>query len=80
MMPLIKNKYIIVRNENELVAMDYSSGGYPTITECINNVKFWNSYKDADTYLNMFDKSPSYGFTKQNCKIIEVALFKVSLN
>jgi hypothetical protein len=47
--------YVLETPSGKLVGIDQNSDGYPTETEQLNDVKFWNYEDDARAYAEMFE-------------------------
>ncbi len=71
---MIPNRFVILWDEKP-VGLDNSSGGYPFKTENPSFIKFWETKKDAQVYIEVMQGSNTDSYY-QNMKIIEVQ-FKI---
>lgn len=63
--------YVCVTQENEMIALDKNSGGYPYIPVTLSNVAFWVSRIEAERYCDMFKKNSGALARFDNMKVKE---------
>lgn len=68
---MLPNKFVILWN-NEPIGIE---NGYPFKTSTPFNIHWFNSRIEAQTYINKFINSPSYGFYGQG--LIKEIQFKI---
>ena len=64
--------YFVILWDNKPVGLDADSGGYPYKTDYPGNVRYWLKREDAEKFLDVFARSPSYGFSVPRVKIVEI--------
>jgi len=66
---VLPNKFVILW-DNQPVGLDRNSGGYPFKTNHPSQVEYWNSMKEAQTYVDTMQRGASYRFI--HVQIVEI--------
>ena len=68
---MFPNRFVILW-DNQPVALDKDSGGYPYKTVSPSAVKYWRSKKEAQDYLDIMTMKGMSSTYIQNYKIVEI--------